>query len=84
MKWFQQNRMARHLSDCLRRLRIVCGILFYSTRNRWSDARQAFDKAAAERSRLQRLDPFPNDANYRKLKVTSRITAPRWISSKRN
>ncbi len=48
---------------------LFAGILFYSTRARWSDARQAFDKAAAERGRLQRLDPFPNDANYRKLKV---------------
>ena len=28
-----------------------------------------FDTAAAERSRLERLDPFPNDANYRKMKV---------------
>ena len=28
-----------------------------------------FDRAAAERSRLERLDPFPNDANYRKMKV---------------
>ena len=47
---------------------MFAGLLFYSTRNKWSDARQAFDKVAAERSRLQRLDPFPNDANYRKFK----------------
>lgn len=48
---------------------LFAGTLLYSTRARWSDARRAFDKAAAERSRLQRLDPFPNDANYSKLKV---------------
>ncbi len=48
---------------------LFAGIFLYLTRARWSDARQAFDKAAAERSRLQRLDPFPNDANYNKLKV---------------
>lgn len=47
---------------------MFAGLLFYSTRNKWSDARQAFDKVAAERSRLQHLDPFPNDANYRKFK----------------
>ena len=47
---------------------LFAGFLFYSTRNKWSDARQAFDKVAAERSRLQHLDPFPNDANYRKFK----------------
>src|SRR5262249_8259630 len=33
----------------------------------WSDAKQTFDQATAERNRLQRLDPFPNDANYKKL-----------------
>ena len=48
---------------------LFAGILLYSARARWSDARRAFDKAAAERSRLERLDPFPNDANYQKLKV---------------
>ena len=48
---------------------LFAGILLYSTRARWSDARQAFETAAVERSRLQRLDPFPDDANYRKLKV---------------
>jgi len=48
---------------------LFAGILLYSTRARWSDARQAFETAAVERSRLQRLDPFPDDANYRKLKI---------------
>jgi hypothetical protein len=48
---------------------LFAGILLYSTRARWSDARQAFETAAVERSRLQRLDPFPDEDNYRKLKV---------------
>ena len=33
----------------------------------WSEAKQTFDQATAERNRLQGLNPFPNDANYRKL-----------------
>jgi len=36
----------------------------------------------AERSRCRVLDPFPNDANYRKLKVHLEITAPRWTKFK--
>lgn len=67
MKWFQQNR-------ALGTLLLVSGIcillgaaLLYWRLSVWSDARQTFDQAAAERTRLQRLDPFPNDANYRKL-----------------
>ena len=67
MKWFQQNR-------ALGTLLLVSGIcillgaaLLYWRWSVWSDAKQTFDQATAERNRLQRLDPFPNDANYRKL-----------------
>jgi hypothetical protein len=69
MKWFQQNRWLGIFLIVTGTCVLLAGIFLYSTRARWSDARQTFDKAAAERSRLQRLDPFPNDANYGKLKV---------------
>ena len=67
MKWFQQNR-------ALGTLLLVSGIcillgaaLLYWRLGVWSDARQTFEQATAERNRLQALDPFPNHANYRKL-----------------
>src|SRR5215469_13976807 len=67
MKWFQQNR-------ALGTLLVVSGIcvlfgaaLLYWRWSVWSDAKQTFDQATAERNRLQGLNPFPNDANYRKL-----------------
>src|SRR6266571_1667815 len=69
MKWFQQNRWLGTFLIVFGICVLFAGSLLYWTRGNWSDARQAFDKAAAERSRLQRLDPFPNDANYGKLKV---------------
>src|SRR6266540_6906394 len=69
MKWFQQNRWLGMFLIAAGVCVLFGGIFLYLTRARWSDARQAFDKAAAERSRLEHLDPFPNDANYRKLKV---------------
>jgi hypothetical protein len=69
MKWFQQNRWLGMFLIAAGICVLFAAILLYSTRARWSAARQEFDKGAAERSRLQRLDPFPNDANYRKLKV---------------
>src|SRR5205814_2534948 len=69
MKWFQQNRWLSTFLIVFGICVLFAGFLLYWTRGKWSDARQAFDKAAAERSRLERLDPFPNDANYRKLKV---------------
>ncbi len=67
MKWFQQNRV-------LGTILLVSGIclllgaaLLYWRWSVWSDEKQMFDQATAERNRLQRLDPFPNDANYKKL-----------------
>ena len=69
MKWFQENRWLGMFLIVVGICVLFAGILLYWTRAKWNDARQVFDKAAAERSRLQGLDPFPNDANYRKLKV---------------
>jgi hypothetical protein len=67
MKWFQQNRALGTLllvsGGCI----LLAAALFYWRWSVWRDARQTFNQAAAERTRLQRLDPFPNDANYRKL-----------------
>jgi len=67
MKWFQQNR-------ALGTLLIVSGVcvllgaaLLYWRWSVWGEAKQTFDQATAERNRLQGLEPFPNDANYRKL-----------------
>jgi hypothetical protein len=67
MKWFQQNR-------ALGTLLLVSGIcillgaaLLYWRWSVWSEAKQTFDQTIAERNRLLRLDPFPNDANHRKL-----------------
>jgi len=67
MKWFQQNR-------ALGMLMIVSGVcillgaaLLYWRWSVWSEAKQTFDQVTAERNRLQGLNPFPDDANYRKL-----------------
>jgi hypothetical protein len=67
MKWFQQNRALGTLLIVFASCALFVGILLYWRWATWRDARQAFDQAAAERSRLEHLDPFPNDANYRKL-----------------
>jgi hypothetical protein len=65
--WFQQNRALGTLLIVFGIGALFAGVLLYWRWATWSDARQTFDQAAAERSRLQQLDPFPNDANYRKL-----------------
>ena len=49
----------------------VCALLFgtlvYRRWSIWTNARQTFEQAAAERNRLTALDPFPNEVNSRKL-----------------
>ena len=67
MKWFQQNRALGTIllisGSCI----ILGAALLYWRWSVWGVAKQTFDQAAGERERLQGLDPFPNDANYRKL-----------------
>ena len=46
---------------------LLAAALLYWRFSVWTDARQTLDQATEERNRLQRLDPFPNDANCRKL-----------------
>jgi hypothetical protein len=67
MKWFQQNRALGTLFVASGICVLLGAALLYWRWSVWSDAKQMFDQATAERNRLQSLDPFPNDANYRKL-----------------
>ncbi|KAF5407084.1 MAG: hypothetical protein Udaeo2_28330 [Candidatus Udaeobacter sp.] len=67
MNWFRQNRALATLLIAFGVCVLFAGLLLFWRWATWSDARQTFDQAAAEKSRLDRLDPFPNDANYRKL-----------------
>jgi len=67
MKWFQQNRALGTLLVVSGTCVLLSAALLYWRWSVWSDAKQAFDQAAAERNRLQNLDPFPSDANHRKL-----------------
>jgi hypothetical protein len=67
MKWFQQNRVLGTILLASGICLLLGAALLYWRWSVWSDARQTFDQAAAERNRLQRLDPFPNAANYSKL-----------------
>src|SRR2546421_3160785 len=65
--WFQQNRALGTLLIVFGIGALFAGVLLYWRWATWRDARQTFDQAAAETSRLEHLDPFPNGANYRKL-----------------
>ena len=67
MKWFQQNRALGTLLIVSGGCILIGAALLYWRWSVWSDANQTFAQVTAERNRLQALDPFPNDTNYRKL-----------------
>src|SRR4030095_15526430 len=67
MKWFQQNRALGTLLVVSGICILLGGALLYWRWTVWTEAKQTFDQATAERNRLEGLNPFPNDANYRKL-----------------
>ena len=67
MKWFQQNRAFATFLIAFAICALLFGALVYRKWSIWTDARQTFEQAAAERNRLKSLDPFPNEVNQRKL-----------------
>lgn len=68
MNWFRQNRFLGALLIAFAICMVITLILLYWTGSKLATARSEFNKATAERARLEVLDPFPNDANYHKLK----------------
>jgi hypothetical protein len=69
MNWLRQNQWLGTFLITLGICTLLVGILFFLTRNNWNNAKGQLDAAVAELNRLQRLDPFPSDANERKLKI---------------
>ena len=67
MKWFQQNRAFGTLLIVFGICALLAVALLYWRWTAWNNARRGFTEMVAERYRLGSLDPFPNDANYRKL-----------------
>jgi hypothetical protein len=67
MNWFRQNRALGTLLTVFGVCALFAGILLYWRWATWREAKETFEQAAVERSRLEHLDPFPDDANYRKL-----------------
>jgi len=68
MNWLRQNPLLGGLLIAFGICVMITLILLYWTGSKLAAARSEFNKAIAERARLEALDPFPNDANHRKLK----------------
>jgi hypothetical protein len=69
MNWFQQNRWLGTFLIALGISTLIALVLLFTMKSSYEGAFAQFNEATAERSRLERIDPFPSDANYKKMKV---------------
>ncbi len=69
MTWFRQNRFLGTFLAVFAVVLLAVLYFLWSAKSRYEEARARFDENAAEFNRLQRLHPFPNEANLRKLKT---------------
>lgn len=69
MNWFRQNR-ALGIIVVLTAVAALGSLVFlFIARSGWTEASERLGHATAELDRLQRLSPFPNSENLRKMKA---------------
>ena len=69
MSWFNQNRWLGTFLIGFAILTIATLVFWFTARSHADEAFARFSEAASEKNRLERLDPFPSEANYRKMKI---------------
>ena len=69
MNWFNQNRWLGTFLILFGIATIAAACFLLSAKAGKDDALARFQQAVIEKNRLERLDPFPNEANFRKMKL---------------
>jgi hypothetical protein len=68
MNWFRENRWLGAFLIAFGICTMLALYFLLTAKSAFEEAAADFNKAAAERNRLEHLNPFPNEANYRQLK----------------
>lgn len=68
-EWFNQNPWLGKFVMIAAGATLAAVILLFVTRGKYEQAVARFNEASAERSRLERLDPFPTEDNFKKMQV---------------
>jgi hypothetical protein len=66
-EWFQQNRWLGTFLIAFGAAMLIALILLWLARSTYEEAFARFEQAASEKNRLEHLDPFPNQENYRNM-----------------
>ena len=69
MNWFGQNRWLGTFLVVFGIATIGALYFLFSARSTANQALTKFQEAVTEKNRLERLDPFPSEANHRKMKM---------------
>jgi hypothetical protein len=69
MSWFQENRWLARFLSVFGVCTLVALYFLFTAKSNYEEVSARFRETAAERNRLERLDPFPSDTNYRELKT---------------
>lgn len=69
MNWFQQNRWLGTFLIVFGICTLFALFFLFRAKSGFEEACARFNDATVECRRLERLDPFPSDSNYREMKV---------------
>jgi hypothetical protein len=72
MKWFRENRFLGAFLALLSAATAVAFWFLVSARSDWDEAVNRFDLCAAELKRLERLAPYPNEENLRRIETEAK------------
>jgi len=69
MNWYQQNRWLGNFLGAFAAASVFALWFLFHARSEFSIAVAQFKEAATERNRLERLNPFPNQENFRRTQA---------------
>ena len=69
MNWYQENRWLGNFLIVFAGSLILALWLLFHARGDFSEASARFNEVANERARLEHLNPFPNEENFRKTQA---------------
>ena len=69
MSWYRENRWLGNFVIAFAASALLALWFLFHARSGFAEASAQFNDAATERSRLEHLNPFPNEENYRKTQT---------------
>ena len=69
MNWYRENRWLGNFLIAFAVTALLALFFLFRARSGFTEASAQFNEAATERNRLEHLNPFPNEGNFRKTRT---------------